>query len=72
MKGTFEINPVKKPKTMDLSFRRDGEDVLGKCIYELDGDTLKVSYGEPDRPTGFKTTEDSDMPRVYVWKRKKD
>jgi RNA polymerase sigma-70 factor (ECF subfamily) len=72
MKGTFEINPLKKPKTIDLSFRRDGKDVVGKCIYELDGDTLKVSYGEPDRPEGFKTTEDSDMPRVYVWKKKKD
>jgi RNA polymerase sigma factor (sigma-70 family) len=71
MKGAIEIDPARKPRAMDLTFERDGKVVTGKCIYELDGDTLKLCYGEPDRPTEFKTTPDSDMPRYYIWKREK-
>jgi RNA polymerase sigma factor (sigma-70 family) len=71
MKGTLALDPTRRPKTIDLTFTRDGKTVTGKCIYQLDGDTLKLSYGEPDRPTEFKTTPDSDMPRLYIWKRKK-
>jgi RNA polymerase sigma factor (sigma-70 family) len=71
MKGTLVLDPTKRPKTIDLTFTRDGKTVTGKCIYQLDGDTLKLNYGEPNRPTEFKTTPDSDMPRLYVWTRKK-
>jgi hypothetical protein len=56
---------------MDLSFVRDGKPVTGKCIYRLDGDGLKLCYGEPDRPVDFKTKPESDMPRLYVWRREK-
>ena len=49
--------------------RQDGKPAFGKCIYELDGDTLKFCYGEPDRPREFKTAPDSDM-KLYVWRRK--
>jgi RNA polymerase sigma factor (sigma-70 family) len=72
MKGTIAIDPTKRPKIMDMSFDRDGKPAIGKCIYELDGDTLKLCYGEPVRPTKFKTTTDSDMPRLYIWERKKN
>ena len=71
MKGTLALDPNKRPKTMDLTFTRDGKIVTGKYIDQLNGDTLKLTYGEPDRPTEFKTTTDSDMPRLYVWERKK-
>jgi uncharacterized protein (TIGR03067 family) len=70
MKGTVKIDPAKRPKAMDLSFDRGGDAALGRCIYELDGDALKLCYGEPDRPAGFKTKEDSGD-RLYVWKREK-
>ena len=70
MKGTVKIDPSKGPKAMDLSFDRQGESAHGKCIYELDGDTLKLCYGEPDRPAAFKTKAGSDD-KLYVWKREK-
>jgi uncharacterized protein (TIGR03067 family) len=70
MKGTVKIDPAKRPKAMDLSFDRQGESALGKCVYELDGDTLKLCYGEPDRPTELKTKPGSDD-KLYVWRRDK-
>jgi uncharacterized protein (TIGR03067 family) len=54
--GTFEIDPTKKPKTMDYT-STEGED-KGKtslAIYEIDGDTLRICFGPPEgkRPTEF-------------------
>ena len=71
VKGTLALDPNKRPRTMDLTFTRDGKTVAGKYIDQLNGDPLKLTCGEPDRPTEFKTTPDSDMPRLYVWERKK-
>jgi len=61
-KGTVKIDSSATPKTMDIT-GTDGPN-KGKtipCIYELDGDTLKVCYnlGGKDRPTEFKTTAES-------------
>jgi RNA polymerase sigma factor (sigma-70 family) len=70
MKGTVRIDETKRPKTMDMEFERESNRAVGKCIYELDGDTLKICYGEPDRPTEFKTNPDSDN-KLYVWKLEK-
>ncbi len=62
IKGTFKLDPSKKPKTIDMTVtegRRDedkGKELHG--IYELDGDTLKWCTGQPgttERPTEFST-----------------
>ena len=57
-KGTVKIDPAAKPKTMDIM----GDDGPNKgktflCIYEIDGDTLRVCYDLTGkmRPTEFKT-----------------
>jgi uncharacterized protein (TIGR03067 family) len=71
MKAKFTLDPAKKPKTIDYTLL-DGPNkdkkVLG--IYELDGDTVKFCFGNPDqeRPKEFK----SDAGRtVSVWKKDK-
>jgi uncharacterized protein (TIGR03067 family) len=69
MKGTFEIDPGKKPKELDLTVERDGKTVKGKCIYDLGKDTWMFNYGEMARPTEFKTTPDNADLRLYLWKR---
>jgi uncharacterized protein (TIGR03067 family) len=58
--GTFEVNPTKKPKTIDVKPGSEGI-VLG--IYELDGDNLKLCFGRPgnDRPTAFESKPDSGV-----------
>lgn len=52
---SYTIDPAKTPKEIDLEYKEGaaaGARRLG--IYELDGDTLKISLGSPDRrPTGF-------------------
>lgn len=72
LKGTIKLDPAQKPKVLDLSFTRAGKDVVGKCIYELEGDTLKLCYDdEGNRPTEFKTRADAPSLKLYVFKRKK-
>src|SRR5207244_9814980 len=41
---------------------------IGKCIYELNDDVMKLCLGEPNRPTEFKTAPGSDD-KLYYWKR---
>jgi uncharacterized protein (TIGR03067 family) len=58
-RGTSEIDPTKKPKTVDLTVT-EGQD-QGKTIrgiYELGDDTRKVCLARPgqERPTEFSTT----------------
>jgi uncharacterized protein (TIGR03067 family) len=72
-KGTFKLDPSKKPAAID-ALRSEGEDkdkpMLG--IYEFDGDTYKVCFAPPgkDRPTEFASKPGSG--NVYsVWKREK-
>ena len=58
-KGTFKIDPKKKPKELDLTFT-EGNELKGKTsngIYEVTGDTLKWCANEPgkmDRAKDFK------------------
>jgi len=57
-KGTFKIDPSKKPGQMDMTVT-EGEKYKGETslvIYQFDGDTLKWCANEPgkkDRPKEF-------------------
>jgi uncharacterized protein (TIGR03067 family) len=72
----FTIDPAKKPREIDYTVTEGtNKGKMTKGIYELDGDTLKFCFAQPDadRPTKFESAEDSG--HVYsVWKRaeKKD
>jgi uncharacterized protein (TIGR03067 family) len=81
--STFTIDPTKDPKTFDR-IRKDKDDakkdVVDKCIYKLDGDTLticsgytpgggKAAYGTAERPKEFKTTGGGV---IFVYKRIKE
>lgn len=72
-KGTCTIDPSKKPKELDIK----GEEGPNKgktipCIYELDGDTLKVCYdlSGKKRPAEFKTEKDTLL-YLAIYKRQK-
>jgi uncharacterized protein (TIGR03067 family) len=54
--GDFKIDPLAKPKTIDIIFTEGpGKGHSQKGIYELDGDTQKICIAMPDqpRPTDF-------------------
>ena len=56
--GDFKIDPLAKPKTIDIIFTEGpGKGHSQKGIYELDGDTQKICIAMPDqpRPTDFVT-----------------
>lgn len=57
-KGNFTLNAAATPKTMDINGTA-GPNVGKKmlCIYELQGDTLRICYGlgGSPRPTEFKS-----------------
>jgi uncharacterized protein (TIGR03067 family) len=49
--AAFKLDPNKEPKEIDV----DMEGSVGKGIYQLDGDTLKIAHGEvgDTRPKEF-------------------
>ena len=61
--GTFTIDPTKKPREMDMKYIDQG--AASKCIYELEGTTLKLMGGKPggERPKTF------DKEKTLVFKR---
>lgn len=71
MKGDVKVDAARKPRTLNLTFERDGKTVKALCIYELDGDRLRLAYSEGERPKQFQTKADAEWPRVYVWRRLK-
>jgi uncharacterized protein (TIGR03067 family) len=55
-KGTSEIDPTKKPRTVDLTMTEgDDKDKTALGIYEFSDDTRKVCLAQAgkDRPTAF-------------------
>src|SRR5262245_49013674 len=75
-KGTFKIDPSKKPKTIDLTLeepdRLKGKVSLG--VYEVKGDTLKWAFGDPDstdRPKSVDTTKDTKFLLLTMEREKK-
>jgi uncharacterized protein (TIGR03067 family) len=72
--GTYTFDAAKKPKTMDVT-GVDGPN-KGKtfpCIYELDGDTLRICYdlSGKERPKEFKTTKQNKLYLVTYQREKK-
>jgi uncharacterized protein (TIGR03067 family) len=69
------IDPTKKPKTIDLEVTFGShEGQVYRGIYELDGDTLRVCLGQPERaerPTGFSARKGSNS-ALSAFKREKD
>ena len=60
--GDFKIDPLAKPKTIDIIFTEGpGKGHSQKGIYELEGDTQKICIAMPDqpRPTEFVTTPEN-------------
>ncbi len=71
--GLFKIDPLAKPKTIDIIFTEGpGKGHSQKGIYELDGDTQKICIAMPDqpRPTEFASKPDSGQ-ILEVLKREK-
>jgi uncharacterized protein (TIGR03067 family) len=73
MKAKVIVDPGKTPKTIDYDVTDGffkGKKQLG--IYEIDGDTVKFCFTNPDkeRPTDFTTKEGSGR-TLSVWKRAK-
>ena len=71
--GTYTTDASKKPKSMDIS-GTEGPN-KGKtfpCIYELDGDTLRICYdlSGRKRPTEFKTAKQTKE-YLVTYKREK-
>jgi uncharacterized protein (TIGR03067 family) len=71
-KGTFKIDPKKKPKELDMTIKEGDEkfkDKTALCIYEFEGDSLKWCANEPgktDRPKEFPAKEFDGGPLLYV------
>jgi uncharacterized protein (TIGR03067 family) len=68
IEGTFKLDSEKKPREIDMVV--NGRMLKG--IYDLDGDTLKVSYSLTggERPTEFESKPDSGT-TLIVHKRMK-
>jgi uncharacterized protein (TIGR03067 family) len=73
-KGTFKIDPTKKPKTIDITFTdgpNKGETMLG--IYEVNADTYTIC-AKPmtkERPTEFSAKQGSGCVLEVLMKQKK-
>jgi uncharacterized protein (TIGR03067 family) len=80
----IKIDPTTKPKALDLTITRGDEKIDWKCIYSLEGDTLKFlmplapkkgqknvgeRYGSVKRPESFKTENKPFM--VFTAEREK-
>ena len=76
LKGDLRLDPAKKPKRMDLAHQAGPlRDKTWEAIYELDGDDFKLCYAEieagKERPTEFKTAQDSGHLLVVLKREKK-
>ena len=69
IKGTFTLDPTKKPKVIDV--KPDEVEAI-KGIYEVDGDTQKLCMAAHDaeRPAEFASKEGTRQ-TLIVWKRVK-
>jgi uncharacterized protein (TIGR03067 family) len=70
---TFKLRPAKKPKEIDVTAKKDGQDEVHKGIYELDKNNLKIciSRAADARPTEFATQAGTTLD-MFLLKRDKD
>jgi uncharacterized protein (TIGR03067 family) len=71
-KGTYRLDPTRKPKTLDIVFT-EGPDKESsyQAIYKLEDDQLEVCHGAgKDRPSEFASKPGSGYVHV-IWKRTK-
>lgn len=72
-RGTFKLDPTKKPKTIDVHVETGPAKGMTRVgIYELDGDTMKICVAQPEapRPTEFTGKAGSNQ-TCSVWKKEK-
>jgi uncharacterized protein (TIGR03067 family) len=75
-RGTFDLDPTKKPKTMDMHVHEGPDKHVGKsalCIYALDGPHLiwaPCDPGSGNRPSAFPPSE-SQEPLCLVFRKEK-
>jgi uncharacterized protein (TIGR03067 family) len=69
-KGTYTIDPGKKPKELDLTWEGQEVDRAGTLtgIYELKGTRLKLVFAERGRPSDF----DSAGAALIIYEKKKE
>jgi len=72
-KGTFKLDPTKKPKAVDVQVTEGdfkGKTLLG--IYDVEKDSLRACYAPPgkERPAEFDSKAGSGL-YLYVYKRAK-
>jgi uncharacterized protein (TIGR03067 family) len=68
-KGTFKIDPSKKPKHMDLTVT-EGDKYLGmtaRAIYAVDGDTFKWCANEPGKDDRASEIPDKEGDGKYFY-----
>jgi uncharacterized protein (TIGR03067 family) len=66
-KGTYKLDPSKKPKALDLISDNAGDPPV-HGIYEFKGEELRICFSRPgkDRPTAFATQAGSEMTLVVM------
>ena len=69
LKGTFKLDPTKKPKASDWTF--EASDMVAKGIYEVDGDNWKHCFSLTERPTEFGSKEGSGVYYIVLKRVKK-
>jgi uncharacterized protein (TIGR03067 family) len=73
IEGSIVIDPTAQPRSWDFRFKVKDEPQIWLCIYELDGDRLRLCVGdEKKRPSSFpgKSGSKEDF-GLYVFKRAK-
>lgn len=71
LKGRFQIDPAKSPKTMDITLKgRDGNPIKLLAIYEFKDDALEFCMGleGKDRPKDFKSPKEGEAWRFTLKK----
>src|SRR5262249_45375985 len=74
----FQLDPNRKPRTIDLEYSVNNEKVIGRGIYSLEGDTLKICYSHsypsrerlPERPSQFVTRRNTKE-TLFILQREK-